>query len=87
MIHIQHHSYPTSFKTVIPYLIASVIHHLSNSDNVRKIPNDHPIFKTFLWSNGYVQKYKDNILSGKFNCSITNMTATGIPTHLTSSKL
>ncbi len=80
-------SYPTSFKTVIPYLVASVIHHLSNSDNVRKIPNDHPIFKTLLWSNGYVQKYKDNIVTGKFNCSITNMTATGIPTHLTSSKL
>jgi hypothetical protein len=42
--------YPKSFRIVIPYLIAAVVHHSAWITN--NIPNTHPIFRSRFWTKG-----------------------------------
>ena len=73
--------YPPSFKGVIPYAVASSIHQLSNMQaNV----DSHKIFRCKLFTSGFVDKYKNSIILGRFSCDVTHINATGIPAHLVS---
>jgi len=78
-------NYPSSFKGVIPYLIAAAIHHLSYGQSRMKVLDTHIIYQSKLWVGGYVEKYKKSIIVGNFSCKLTDMCATGIPAHLVSS--
>ena len=44
----------------------------------------HRIFLCKLFTGGFVDKYNDNIILGKFSCKFTCINPTGIPTHLVS---
>jgi hypothetical protein len=46
-------SYSTTFKTVIPYLIASVVFHLHNGNLKRLLPKEHP-----FWGSKFVMMHR-----------------------------
>jgi hypothetical protein len=73
--------YPNTFKQVIPYLLASIVHH---DEWLRsRLVKEHPLFSSYLYSSGLINGLKKYILVRSNYCSITKMTATGIPPHLT----
>jgi len=83
-------AYPLGFQTCMPYLLASLVFHwdwLNEKDEQGKMKNispHHPIFHCRVVSSGIVTKLKGNVIgnvtSGK--CTVTGMTATGIPPHV-----
>jgi hypothetical protein len=65
------------FRSVIPYLIASFVHHYDWL--VANVRSDHPVFHSALVISGRISALKENILLGHMHCADYNMIATGIP--------
>lgn len=73
--------YPSIFKTVIPYLIASIIMH--RKWLVETLPAQHPLFKTRFWCQNINEaKYHNSVITGLNRDDSVNMRATGVPPHL-----
>ena len=73
--------YPQSFKLVIPYLVAQVIHH-SDWLSVHLCPH-HPLRTSRFWTSGLYVSLRSSILPPcNMHCSVTNMSATGVPPHI-----
>jgi len=66
----------STFQTVIPYLLASVIYHSEWVKN--HYPSQHPIFNTRFWTNNYHMKYRNSIITGDFYNEISKMKASGV---------
>jgi hypothetical protein len=68
----------SDFRKVIPYLVASVVHHSSwIAVNLHK---DHPLFLSRCWRQGNQKSLLEFLLApSNMFCSITGMQATGIP--------
>ena len=63
----------------MPYAVASSIHQLSNMQaNV----DSHKIFRCKLFTSGFVDKYKNSIIPGRFCCDVTHINATVIPAYV-----
>lgn len=76
----HYHSYPTSFRTAIPYLLASIVYH---KDWLRaNLHADHPLFLSRVFTQGHVRELHPYVVCGEFMCGNTGMMATGLPTHL-----
>jgi hypothetical protein len=76
----QFQQLPDCFCQVVPYLIASVVHH---SDwLIANLPGrvNHPFFSSFLFASGMNQSLKHHLLNGIDHVGV--MSASGIPTHL-----
>lgn len=73
-------TYPSSFKTIIPYLIASVTWHSAWYDE--HLSSNHPLRQSRYWLHGWRAKLLPLIVSGVGACSITGMFATGIPPQI-----
>jgi hypothetical protein len=68
-----------SFKTTLPFLLASLVFH---SDWLRNtLPQRHPLFNTRLFSE-YVENLKPCVQCGYGQCVASGITATGIPPFL-----
>ncbi len=73
--------YPTCFKKVFPYLLASLLFH--EQFLRRNLDSRHPLFQARVFANNYLlQQLKQSILTGIGKCPNTGMIATGIPPHL-----
>lgn len=75
-------NYPSQFKVVVPYLLASLIHHepwLRANLSPR-----HPLFTSFLFASGSASALRPFVKCGVVHCvgDRHSMTATGIPQHL-----
>jgi len=69
--------YPKSFQRVIPYLLASVVHHAQWLKAT--FPTDHPLFRTRFWSHGAHVRLAEQVLPPtRMHCSETGMEATGL---------
>jgi len=88
-----YNNYPSSFKRIVPFLLASLVHH---SEWLKEFfPIGHPLFNQPLYVRTYkletngvevdvkiMQYFKDKVLLGQGRCERTNLQATGIPDHL-----
>ena len=72
--------YPSCFKTVTPYLLASLVYH--REILVGNLPRDHPIFNSRVWLLGIIEAMQGKVLAGCGKNSTSQMTATGIPPTL-----
>ena len=68
---------PKSFKPVLEYLIASLAYHSTWLRN--NLDASHPLFQTYLFTSGYVNELKDNVILGYGSCESTGMKASGLP--------
>lgn len=74
-------NYPESFKTIFPFLLASLIHH---EPFLRaNLPAQHPLWtqRVFI-ANRHLSSLRGSTLTGIGACKVTGMKATGIPPHL-----
>ena len=72
-------NYPSGFKTVIPYLIASLCKHSEFLQH--ELPREHAFFNTRFWCDGYHTKLCNSLYGDVNYCAATDMSATGLPVH------
>jgi hypothetical protein len=73
-------NYSHNFKTVMPYLIASVVFH---QDWLKSnLSASHPLFLSRLFTDGHATRLKPHVLLGVGVCEKTGLTASGVPHHL-----
>lgn len=74
-------NYPESFKTIFPFLLASLIHH--ETFLRANLPTQHPLWSQRVFiANRHLSTLRNNTLTGIGACKVTGMKATGIPPHL-----
>jgi hypothetical protein len=72
--------YPSSFRQVIPFLLASIVFH---KDYLRtKFKSNHHFFLQRIWTSGLVDRLSNNVLVGCGRHPISRMFAAGIPPHI-----
>ncbi len=80
----SYEKYPRAFRTVLPLLVASAVYH--SEYLLATLPKTHPLFSAKLFRERIYEQLKATIATGLGTCSITGMTATGIPPHVTALK-
>jgi hypothetical protein len=69
--------YPQDFKIVVPYLIASVVHH--SEYLCKSLSSTHPIFVSRFWRSGAQITLRSHVLAPvRMRCDITGMIASGV---------
>ncbi|CAM6006478.1 unnamed protein product [Sphagnum balticum] len=72
--------YPESFKSVVPYLLATLVYHEHFlRENLNR---NHPIFQARVLTDGYVSMLKDKVILGLGSCPYTGMQSSGVPQSL-----
>ena len=82
--------YPAGFKTVSPYLIASVVYQSQTGWMEDSLPRSRPIFESFvlqkrrkrLAGDALAQRFTGKILVSNFRREDTGMEPTGVPEHI-----
>ena len=70
--------YPDDFRSVIPYLVAAVVHHAPWISEC--FPASHPVFLGRCWRSGAQISLNSLVLAPcRMTCEQTGMVATGIP--------
>lgn len=72
--------YPECFRQVIPFLLASIVHH-EEWLNATLAPN-HPLRTSRVWTCGVIARLKSEVHTGCGHNKETRMRATGIPPHI-----
>ncbi|KAF0696171.1 Aste57867_13060 [Aphanomyces stellatus] len=72
--------YPPSFRSAIPFLLASLVHHRDWLH--RTLHSSHPLFLSPVWASGLLIKLLPNVYLGTLHNPATNLVATGIPPHV-----
>lgn len=82
----NYQEYPDSFQTVLPYLLASLVHHYDwicdkdNIGNYKNINKHHPILNSRLFTNAStITSLRGKLISNCLSSSSSGMQATGIP--------
>lgn len=61
----------------LPYLCASLAYHADwLSANLHR---RHPLFRTYIWTSGFLDNAKQHVILGNHRCEVTNVRASGIP--------
>jgi hypothetical protein len=72
--------YPESFKSLVPYLLATLVYHEQFlRENLNR---NHPIFQARVFTDGYVSMLKDKVILGLGSCPHTDMQSSGVPQSL-----
>lgn len=74
--------YPSNFREVIPYLLASLVYHKQYLLELQAKNPRHSLFTHRVWTSGTLDLLKDMVVAGCNINTTTKMTATGIPPHL-----
>ena len=74
--------YPSKFREVIPYLLASLIYHQRYLTGLQVSNPRHSLFLLRVWTNGVLLRLKDMVGAGCNRNPVSKMSATGIPPHL-----
>ena len=73
--------YPSTFRCVLPFLLASIVHH---RDYLRTtLHASHPFFLSLLWTSGVVDKLSPKVELGSMTNCASSLSASGIPPHVT----
>lgn len=79
-VHPEFAAFPSGFKEVMPYLFATLVH---QRDFLRRnLQADHPLFQTYLWTSGLIDRFGNHVLLGNKKCDVTRLDATGVPQHV-----
>jgi hypothetical protein len=70
-------NYPASFRSAIPFVMASVIYHVKWIEE--NLPKSHPYFASRLYTTRVCNRLSNEVVTGYDNCEYTKMSATGIP--------
>lgn len=79
-VHPEFHAFPPAFKEVMPYLLATLVHHRTFLRT--NLAADHPLFQTYLWTSGLIDRFGGHVLVGEKKCEVTGLVATGVPQHV-----
>ena len=74
--------YPVNFREVIPYLLASLVHHREFLNDLKIRHPRHPLFLQRVWTTGILSRLKDVVVTGCNRNSVSKMFATGVPPHI-----
>ena len=74
--------YPLSFREVVPFLLASLVHHRPYLLEVQAKHPRHPLFLQRIWTGGILERLQDKVSAGCNRNPISKMFATGVPPHL-----
>ena len=74
--------YPSNFREVIPYLLASLIYHQPYLVTLSLSNPGHPLFLQRIWTSGVLVRMKEMVGAGCNRNPVSKMTATGVPPHL-----
>ena len=74
--------YPSNFREVIPYLLASLIYHQPYLVTLSLSNPGHPLFLQRIWTSGVLIRMKEMVGAGCNRNPVSKMTATGVPPHL-----
>jgi hypothetical protein len=74
--------YPQSFREVIPYLLASLVHHRQYLRDLQVSHPRQPLFLQYIWTSGILDKVKEKVGAGCNRNPTSKMFATGVPPHL-----
>ena len=73
-------NYPSSFKRLLPFLLASVVYHSDwLADN---LPPTFCLFSTYLWTRNYHVSLRSKVHTGNYYNAETKLAASGMPTHI-----
>jgi hypothetical protein len=73
-------NYPESFKTCLPFLLASIVYH---EEWLRAhLHASHPLFLQRIFSGGYMSRLKNLVVTGCGMDQDSGIIATGIPHHI-----
>jgi hypothetical protein len=71
---------PDSFRSVLPFLLASLVYH--KDWLLSSLPRTHPLFLSKVWTSHVMTLVQPHLLTGTGTCEITRMAASGIPPHI-----
>ena len=76
----DYNDYPNCFKSTLPFLLASIVHH----DRYLRatLSPDGNLFRGSLYSLGYLNRLRGTTLTGYGECRTANLIATGVPSHV-----
>lgn len=79
--------YPHSFRSVLPFLLASLVYHrgwlIGNGADLKgHLQEKHPFRASRVVADGWLGKLKDKVHLGTMSNPVTKLTASGIPPHL-----
>lgn len=74
--------YPLNFRVVVPYLLASLVHHRPYLLDMQRCNPQHPLFLQRVWTNGILERLQSKVVTGCNRNPISKMFATGVPPHL-----
>ncbi|ETV91792.1 hypothetical protein H310_13637 [Aphanomyces invadans] len=72
--------YPATFRSVIPFLLASLVYHCKWLKATLAV--DHPLFLSHVWTSGTIPSLTTHVLSGVLKNKISGLVASGIPPHI-----
>jgi len=72
--------YPQSFRTVVPFLLASLIHHRKWLEET--LPANSVLFNVRVWNSGKMDELRTKVHTGRMCHTETLLSATGIPPHV-----
>ena len=76
----DYETYPNCFKSTLPFLLASIVHH---NDFLRAtLSANGSLFMGGLYTRGYVNRLINLTITGHAYCPITNLKSTGVPSHV-----
>lgn len=76
-----HLSYPVGFQAALPFLLASIIYH--RDFLVSSLAPSHPLLSSFLFTSNQIPLLRPHVHSGLNKSPVSNLTAHGIPPHIT----
>ena len=74
--------YPLGFREVMPYLLASLVHHRDHLIQLQAHHPRHPLFNQRVWTSGILERLQGRVGTGCNRNPISKLFATGVPPHL-----
>jgi hypothetical protein len=75
------HIFPQGLIEALPFLCASLAYH--SPWLAATLSPSHPLFRTYIWTSGFLSAAREHVLVGNNRCNLTNMRASGIPPFMT----
>jgi hypothetical protein len=72
--------FPQCFRQTIPYLLATIVKH--ETFLLDKLGESHAFFHCSLFTSRIIQRFRDRVLTGEGECTVTKLKATGVPSSL-----
>jgi hypothetical protein len=72
--------FPSSFKSTLPFLLASVCYH--HDFLLQMLDGRHPFFQSALWRSGHISRLASEVINGIGSHVTSGLRATGVPPNV-----